>query len=262
MSFLVEKLVNLQANAVGMYAQAHGFHWNVNGPFFKELHAFFLEIYEDVFDSIDIYSENLRKLGALAPFGLRSWQMNSTIKFDETPTVDSMDMVKILIETNSKIIDLFSTTIISTPLSLLAPLLSTTCAHILLIPFFNLIDGEETEKNILDIGGGTNSFSLSTHIIDVFENKEKNIFKVDIDFEAFPFYNKQFLFSFCRHTLEDIQNPSNAFNEIIRVSQKGYIETPSPLAELTRGVEGNLVGYCHHRYIVWSERNKHLVFFT
>jgi len=131
-----------------------------------------------------------------------------------------------------------------------------------LIPFFNLIDGEETEKNILDIGGGTNSFSLSTHIIDVFENKEKNIFKVDIDFEAFPFYNKQFLFSFCRHTLEDIQNPSNAFNEIIRVSQKGYIETPSPLAELTRGVEGNLVGYCHHRYIVWSERNKHLVFFT
>jgi len=37
--------------------------------------------------------------------------------------------------------------------------------------------------------------------------------------------------------LEDIQNPNFAISEIFRVSQKGYIETPSPLIEITYGVE-------------------------
>ena len=72
MTELVDSLKKLQANAFQMYAQAHGYHWNVEGMLFKELHAFFLEIYEDVFDSIDPIAENLRKLDSTAPFGARS----------------------------------------------------------------------------------------------------------------------------------------------------------------------------------------------
>lgn len=110
MAELVDRLVNLQANAVVMYAQAHGYHWNVKGPVFKELHAFFLEIYEDVFDSIDAYSENIRKLGSLAPFGLQSWAFNSTIRIDEDPDKGPEKMVRNLVATNEQIIAMLKET--------------------------------------------------------------------------------------------------------------------------------------------------------
>jgi hypothetical protein len=58
--------------------------------------------------------------------------------------------------------------------------------------------------------------------------------------------------------LEDIYNPYFAFNEIIRTSTKGYIETPSPLIETSMNVDANSLsnvykGYIHHRYIIWSD---------
>ena len=105
MSDLVEGLRYAQANVVAMYAQSHGYHWNVEGMLFKQLHAFFLEIYEDVFDSIDAYSENLRKLGADAPFGLKTWSENATVTINENPNLNANEMVGELMITNSKIVD-------------------------------------------------------------------------------------------------------------------------------------------------------------
>ena len=54
--------------------------------------------------------------------------------------------------------------------------------------------------------------------------------------------------------------------EIIRCCKSGYIETPSPLIEVTKGVDGfdysNLYsGYIHHRYIIWSDIEKCEIFF-
>ena len=61
---LVESLKKLQADVVAAYFQIHGYHWNVEGVLFPEMHAKFLEIYEDVYDSIDDISENIRKINA------------------------------------------------------------------------------------------------------------------------------------------------------------------------------------------------------
>ena len=68
------------------------------------------------------------------------------------------------------------------------------------------------------------------------------------------------------HTLEYIQNPDFAVKEIIRITNSGYIETPSPLIEITKGVDGmdgciNYGGYIHHRYIVWSDIEKCEIYF-
>jgi hypothetical protein len=41
-----------------------------------------------------------------------------------------------------------------------------------------------------------------------------------------------------------------------RVGRAGYIETPSPIAECCRGVDGGAPawrGYHHHRYVIWVE---------
>jgi hypothetical protein len=63
--------------------------------------------------------------------------------------------------------------------------------------------------------------------------------------------------------LEDISTPFFAFNEITRVSKQGYIETPSPLIEIMKSVDGNAQhrGYHHHRYIVWSNKDTNTLYF-
>lgn len=102
---LANRLKTLQANVFQMYAQAHGYHWNVEGMLFKELHAFFLEIYEDVFDAIDPISENLRKLDTKAPFGAEAWSRNSTIGINDSETLDPVTMLNELQKTNEYIIN-------------------------------------------------------------------------------------------------------------------------------------------------------------
>lgn len=76
---LVQRLKILQADVVTAYFQIHGYHWNVEGMLFPEMHAKFLEIYEDVYESIDDISEMLRKLGYPAPFQLTDFVANRTI---------------------------------------------------------------------------------------------------------------------------------------------------------------------------------------
>lgn len=76
---LVNKLKTLQADVVTAYFQVHGYHWNVEGMLFPEMHSKFLEIYEDVYDSIDDISEMLRKLGSKAPFELEEFVANKTV---------------------------------------------------------------------------------------------------------------------------------------------------------------------------------------
>lgn len=105
MSGLVEELKVLQANVFNFYAQAHGYHWNVEGSDFKELHAFFLEIYEDAFDSIDPISENIRKLNSYAPFGLTSWKNNASIVINDSENLSAKEMVKELMVSNDYIIN-------------------------------------------------------------------------------------------------------------------------------------------------------------
>jgi SAM-dependent methyltransferase len=119
-------------------------------------------------------------------------------------------------------------------------------------------------KNILEIGPGITPFPKSNYFIDKFNKIENNYFKIDIDFEKFPFSDNIFDFIYCRHVLQYIQNPLNAFNEITRVCKTGYIETPSPLIEFSTNVDGEETlykGYCHHRYFVWSNINDNTLYF-
>ena len=105
MEDLINSLKKLQANVVSVYSQAHGYHWNVEGMLFKQLHAFFLEIYEDVYDSIDTISENIRKIDGYAPFGPISWSQNATILINDSTDLSAIEMINELISSNSALID-------------------------------------------------------------------------------------------------------------------------------------------------------------
>jgi starvation-inducible DNA-binding protein len=105
MNELAAVLKELQSMAMKIYAQSHGYHWNIEGREFKQDHAFLLEIYEDVFDSIDAYAENLRKIKVKAPFGLEQLQQNSALRINDSLDLTSQQMFTELAKTNAQIID-------------------------------------------------------------------------------------------------------------------------------------------------------------
>ena len=70
MKDLIASLGTVLGDAYAMSIKAQGAHWNVEGPMFSQYHDFFSNIYEDVYSSIDPIAENIRKLGAYAPYGL------------------------------------------------------------------------------------------------------------------------------------------------------------------------------------------------
>jgi starvation-inducible DNA-binding protein len=104
MEELINVLKELQSMSMKMYAQSHGFHWNVEGRMFKQDHAFFLEIYQDVFDAIDPFAENIRKIGSKAPFGLIQLQANSDLQINDSINLNAIQMISELVKTNTAII--------------------------------------------------------------------------------------------------------------------------------------------------------------
>lgn len=123
-------------------------------------------------------------------------------------------------------------------------------------------------KAVLDVGCGPYPFPSATHLIDwspAGTHPGTQVFRLDVDSDTFPFTNGMFDFVYSRHLLEDIQNPQHAFEEMVRVGQRGHFETPSPLIELLPGVDAHddllYRGYIHHRYIVWSEREDNSLHF-
>lgn len=110
MEDLINSLKKLQASTVAVYAQSHGYHWNVEGVMFKELHAFFKEIYEDVFDSVDDISEWMRKMGGYAPFGAIAWGTNSGILINDSTNLSPLEMLSDLTRTNDELISILEDT--------------------------------------------------------------------------------------------------------------------------------------------------------
>ncbi len=82
------------------YVEAHIFHWNVTGPRFSQLHAFFGEIYEDAFEASDALAEHLRTLEAMAPETSAELFDPSAVRIEQ-PVADADAMVAKLDADNS-----------------------------------------------------------------------------------------------------------------------------------------------------------------
>jgi starvation-inducible DNA-binding protein len=100
---VVECLADTLGNAVHLYFKAQGHHWNVTGRDFAQFHEFFSEIYEDIYTMIDPTAENMRKLGAMAPFRLEEFANLSQMDDMDCGT-DAMLMVQDLYAANNVMI--------------------------------------------------------------------------------------------------------------------------------------------------------------
>ncbi|POY38941.1 DNA starvation/stationary phase protection protein [Solitalea longa] len=77
---LADKLNGLLANYQIFYQNARGFHWNIKGQKFFELHVKFEEIYTDSLLKIDEIAERVRTLGATPMHSFSDYVKNSSIK--------------------------------------------------------------------------------------------------------------------------------------------------------------------------------------
>ncbi|MBO1254586.1 DNA starvation/stationary phase protection protein [Alteromonas sp. 5E99-2] len=84
-------LKKLLADSYTLYLQTHNFHWNVEGPQFRELHLMFEEHYTELSTAVDEIAERIRTLGVAAPGTYKSFAELSSIKEVEgVPTASEM----------------------------------------------------------------------------------------------------------------------------------------------------------------------------
>jgi starvation-inducible DNA-binding protein len=76
---LADLLKTYLASTFAYYLKAHYFHWNVEGPDFGELHAFFAEIYEDAYSAVDTIAEQIRTTEEYAPGSFQRFQELSEV---------------------------------------------------------------------------------------------------------------------------------------------------------------------------------------
>lgn len=109
MDDLKQALKISMANSFVFYMKAHYYHFNVEGPLFLQLHDLFGKIYEDVYDSIDQFGEEIRALGSYTPMSLGRFQEMSMIEEPQGPA-PAADMIQQLMKDNQIVHDLLKQT--------------------------------------------------------------------------------------------------------------------------------------------------------
>lgn len=91
MEELVEKMKVVLASTFAAGLKAHGYHWNVIGSDFPQLHEFFAEIYGEYEGSVDDIAEHIRQLDSFSPGTVARMAELSIISEDEKiPTAEKM----------------------------------------------------------------------------------------------------------------------------------------------------------------------------
>ncbi|WP_417253100.1 Dps family protein [Celeribacter sp.] len=78
-----------------LYVQTHGYHWNVEGPNFRQLHVLFEEQYQNLWGALDEIAERIRIQGAYAPGTVASLMTHA--EAEDTPAQSAEDMMTKLV---------------------------------------------------------------------------------------------------------------------------------------------------------------------
>jgi starvation-inducible DNA-binding protein len=92
-------LSRLLADSYTLYLKTHGFHWNVVGPRFYELHKLFEEQYTELQGSVDTIAERIRALGTKAPGSYAELGKLTALR-EETGTPSAKEMIRQLLADN------------------------------------------------------------------------------------------------------------------------------------------------------------------
>ncbi|KAA9340204.1 Dps family protein [Adhaeribacter soli] len=100
---LANKLNDLLANYSTFYQNVRGYHWNIKGEKFFELHAKFEELYNDLFLKIDELAERILTLGYAPDHKFSEYMKTSQIK-ESSQSRDGMKAVEDILNSFKTII--------------------------------------------------------------------------------------------------------------------------------------------------------------
>lgn len=83
------------AETFRLYVQTHAYHWNVEGPSFRQLHAVFEEQYQNLWGALDVIAERIRTQGAYAPGSVAD--LMALAVPEDTPAQSAAEMITKLI---------------------------------------------------------------------------------------------------------------------------------------------------------------------
>jgi starvation-inducible DNA-binding protein len=92
MEELIEGMKIALANAYALQLKAQNYHWNVEGPDFKQYHDLLGDIYTEIYASVDVLAEQIRALGVYAPGSFTRFSQLSSIA-DEMNVPDALTML-------------------------------------------------------------------------------------------------------------------------------------------------------------------------
>ena len=101
---LANQLSRLLADSYFVYQTTHGYHWNVTGPLFTNLHALFMEQYLELWNALDGIAERIRILGHYAPYTYREFRALSKIEEHEG-VPNALEMIQNLIKGQEQLIE-------------------------------------------------------------------------------------------------------------------------------------------------------------
>lgn len=105
---LADALKTLLATEYAFVIKAQQFHWNVEGPDFAQLHEFFGEIYQEVYDNaIDRTAEYIRTLDDYTPGSFERFQELSQIQ-GQTKIPRARLMIEELLANNGQLLELLN----------------------------------------------------------------------------------------------------------------------------------------------------------
>ena len=131
------------------------------------------------------------------------------------------------------------------------------------INFVNEILTKNANWNVLDIGCGYRANENASVVADVQDlsdfYKNKNFIKVEE--KRLPFKNKEFDFVIASHVIEHVDDFEFFIKELERISNKGYIELPSRLADnlVFENKNDHIWWFCYddlENQIIASKRNQ------
>ena len=103
MEQLINQLKTILGTNFGLYAKAHAYHWNIEGPDFVQYHTVLGDFYTAVWNNTDLIAEKLRFLGAYAPTGLDRLVELSDVQ-DSESIPDARTMFANLLSDNERFI--------------------------------------------------------------------------------------------------------------------------------------------------------------
>lgn len=89
-STVVAALNSVLGQSFRLYVQTHGYHWNVEGPQFRQLHEMFEAQYQNLWAALDEVAERIRVQGAYAPGSVADLMSHAAPEADAAQSAQDM----------------------------------------------------------------------------------------------------------------------------------------------------------------------------